>query len=198
MRQATVNVYTYDELNDIAKQKVLDEYLNFIIADLDLDHVKEDFKTICAYMGVTLKEDKRGHLCIYTGNLDYRTACDSTFEGSYECNLNAQALIEAYAPEDKTLSDIAKNLDELQSQFGYKIIGKVRLDGVTAELSDSDLQLCGSAVYRFTNQMKLLKRWLHEAFSNAYEDATSTESMIRDITANGYEFYDNGSLFEKR
>lgn len=198
MRQALVNVYTYDELNDTAKQKVLDEYLNFRIAELDLDHVKEDFKTICAYMGITLKEDKRGHLDIYTGNLDYRTACDSTFEGSYECNLNAQALIEAYAPEDETLSNIAKNLDALQAKYDYRITGNIRIDGVTAEMSDSELQLHACDLYDFIGQMKLLKRWLHEAFCNAYEDATSTESMIRDITANGYEFYDNGSLFEKR
>lgn len=46
MRQITVNLYNFDELNDDAKQKSIDKHREFLSEVMSLDYITDDAKTI--------------------------------------------------------------------------------------------------------------------------------------------------------
>lgn len=170
MKQITVNAYTFDELSDQAKQKVLNE-MSDINTDYEWwDSVYNDAETI----GIEIK----------TFDID-RGDIDCIIADSEE---TANLILKNHGESCKTYS-IASNFLEKKSKLVKKYSNGIETEKVTEDnYDDFDSEweeLMGSFDYNISKEyLKML--------SDQYEFLQSEEAIIETIQANEYLFTKNG------
>ena len=110
MRTETIEIYTFDELSDDAKDKAREWWLG---GGLDYDwyeFIFYDFLNICEILGFDVIES----------NIHFSGFCSqgdgASFTGSYKYSRGAANKIREYAPQDKVLHEIADTLQALQKR----------------------------------------------------------------------------------
>jgi hypothetical protein len=209
MRTETRTVYTFDELNDETKSKVLDNWRNNGI-DADPECIFDDFATICELIGVTLATrsvplmngDTRLKPIIYYSGFSSQGdgAC---FEGSYSYRKNSVKLLKAYAPQDSELLRIVTDLQRAQRTASYQLDATMRHSGhyshamcvsVTVDRGGRYCDVSDDQMDTITELMRDLANWLYSQLEKEYEYANSDEAITETILCNEYEFYEDGSL----
>ena len=117
----TRNLYTFDELDDNAKERARDWWRN---GGLDYDwwdSVYEDAETVGALMGIDIDR-------IYFSGFSSQGdgAC---FEGSYAYKKGGAKAVTEYAPQDSELPDIARGLQDIQKTHFYALSASVKQSG---------------------------------------------------------------------
>jgi len=197
MQLQTIKTFSFSELSESAKDSVLSNSRN-INTDYDWHNDDDDdFKSICSLLGIDVDN-------IYYSGFSSQGdgAC---FEGAYTYKSGLLKAIKEYAPIDKELHRIAKQLQ------------LVKYRGVSATIKHSGHyyhEYCTDiAVYQedkdgysdddapielsdeITELMRDLMRWLYKSLESQYEYLTSDEAIIETIEANDYQFTEDGELF---
>jgi hypothetical protein len=200
-------LYDFAELNNKAKEKALKEFADINVDDDWYSYTIEDFKAICATIGITLDTKKtyfRGF---------YSQGDGSTFQAT----VNIPQLIEnveyqrwkEYAPTLEfgfPAPDLDKRLIQLihkeSLDISPKIIGAERWYSVTADLAyqlpytphrytriEAELEKLEAWLQTVAN---MLNRFLYKSLQADYEYQTKEETVIEAIEANEYQFTADG------
>ena len=104
----TIEIYTYTELSEKAKEKALQDYIASIVYDW-WDPIYEDVMTIASLMGITI--DKIAFSGFYSQGDGAR------FTGHYTPVENALDKVKEHAPTDESLHTIAAEFDRIRADF---------------------------------------------------------------------------------
>lgn len=205
-------VYTFDELDERARERARDWYREGIPHEAWHEFVFEDFERICDILGVDLATrpvhlfggGTRAKPCIWFSGFASQGdgAC---FEGSYSYRKGASRAIRAYAPRDERLAAIAEQLQQIQRKNLYALEARVTHRGryhhehsmeISVERnSDRSQPPTADAADGVSEALRDLARWLYRQLEQEYDHQMSNELVDEDIITNGYTFTEAGSRF---
>ena len=187
----TKTVYTFDELTEEAKQKVLENLYDTNVNYEWYEFVYEDAKTIAELMGIDIDR-------IYFSGFSSQGdgAC---FEGSYSYKKCSVKNVTEYAPKDEELHRIVRELQQLQKKHFYGLTAHVKQSGHYCHANCTQINV--DSEYTPTNEdfedeiQELLKdymNWIYSQLEKEYYYQTSEEGIKETIEANEYEFTEDG------
>ena len=187
-------LYTFDELDDSAKETARQWYREGAFDWEWWDF--EDSKACGKILGIDI--DK-----IYFSGFASQGdgAC---FEGSYSYAKGAVKAIKAYAPTDKTLHQIAEDLQSIQRRYFYQLSASVKHSGHyyhenCTEISVSDdrdgygWDAGIEAEDAITEALRDFMRWIYRQLESEYEYINSDEAVDESILINEYTFDEEGN-----
>lgn len=188
-----IQLYTYDELSDTAKERVKQWVDAF---EFGAECVLDDFKTIAGMMGfydITLR---------YSGFSSQGSG--ASFTGRYKYAKGASKAIRKYAPQDAELHSIADALQALQRAHFYRITAHLSLGSgsnfyahentIAVQVDRGDDYAPESVLEDFKELARDLMRWLYAALEREYDYCNSDEYLSEHCVANGYEFTADGVI----
>lgn len=218
----TKELFTFDELSDVAKERARSWYRESRYEDTsEFDFTIEDFVTIAEIIGITFSTHEvklmsgksRTEPNIYW-SLSYSQGDGACFEGTYEHNDDSCAKIREHCNDDELLR-VTDELNRIQS--GRVLLGQPMLDAtikktdhhychentVTIDVDDvqDDWEVEGQgpsesfeeARAQIAELLKDLMRWLHKALRDEDEYRNSDEAVDESIEANEYTFDEEGN-----
>jgi len=211
MRTQQVEVYSFDDLDDNGKENARQWWRECENAESpEIDNVADDFEAIATILGITFEQrhiplmngKTRAEPCIWYSGFSSQGdgAC---FEGNYYYAKGAAKAIREYAPQDKTLHQIADDLQAIQRPAFYKLCATTRHSGhyyhagcmsVTVE-HDSDRWPTDDEQEAITEALRDFANWIYGQLEAEYEYRMSDENVDESIRCNEYEFSANGSIF---
>lgn len=208
MRKECKMVYTYDELDDSAKEKARQWYSEQVFNDSsDWEYVYEDAERMASIIGITIDDRPyktlggatRHEPCIWFSGFSSQGdgAC---FEGTYRYKKGVVAAIKAEC-SDEELIRIATALQAVQRKHFYKLRATCKHTGhyshsgcmgVDVEHSEDQYRDLGDAEDDVRQLMRDFADWIYDQLEREYDYQTSDETVEETIVANAYEFYQSG------
>lgn len=195
MRIDQVEVFTFDELSDKAKEKARDWYRQAGESDQWWDGVYEDAKDVAKLMGVDIDNigfsgfSSQGDGAHFTGSFKYAPGC-------------AKA-VKSYAATDTDLQGIAKEWQKLQAKHFYKLSGTVKQSGHYQHENCTSFEVYRDGEYASAEVeddvkevMRDLMRWIYRRLEKEWEWLNSDTQVEENILANEHEFTVNGELYK--
>lgn len=191
-------LYQFHELPEDAKQYAISTYWG---EDWDYESVFYDAKQIGKCMGIDIDDIyfrgfwSQGDGACFTGHYRYAKA-------------GVKAVME-YAPQDKELHRIAKELQDVQKKYFYKLHTTITQSGMYCHEGtmrfetihmDGDMNRydCRGPSDDDENDIKEalrdFARWIYKQLEEQYGYETSEEAVLEACEANGYEFDDKGRI----
>jgi hypothetical protein len=204
MRTETINIFTFDELDETGKERARDWWRECKAQDWHgSEFVFEDAERIAEILGIEFdtKQCSRPESKIYYSGFSSQGdgAC---FEGSYDYKPGSCKAIREYAPTDKTLHNIADTLRDVQRRYFYQLHAQCRHFGhhyhsgcmaVTVE-DTSDTWRDVSDDDTVIQAMRGFADWIYSRLESEYEFTMSAENVDESIRANEYEFTEDGTV----
>jgi hypothetical protein len=198
MQVKHVNTYKFDELEESAKDRVIDN-LYYINTGDDFWHEStiDDAKEIGKLIGIEIKN-------IYFSGFSSKGdgAC---FEGYYSYQKGGYKALKEYAPQDSELHKIAMELQTIQRKKFYAITCNVKHSGHYSHENCTEFRFYNSQYEtewidsdteeEFKEVLRDFMRWIYRQLEKEYEYQTSKKSIIETINANNYDFTVNGNLY---
>ena len=201
-------VYTFDELNERAKETARDwmrECASEFFSD-DAEMLYDDFQACAACLGIAFSSHS-----VKLMNGTTRQAPDifwsgfssqgdgASFAGSYSYVKGAPKAIRAHAPQDKELMRIADELQALQRTHAYRITAGIhqgRGNYSHAYSMKIDTEYCDYATAEAVSEcLRDFANWMYRQLEAEYDYRLSNESIDDGIRANEYTFTDDGKRF---
>ena len=183
-------LYQFHELPEDAKQYAISTYW---YEDWDYEGVFYDAKQIGKCMGIDIDD-------IY-----FRGFCSqgdgACFTGHYRYAKAGVKAVMEYAPQDKELHRIAKELQEVQRKCFYKLYATITQSGMYChegamrfEIYSCDNNYTEIEEAGLKEALRDFARWIYKSLEEQYEYETSEEAVLEACEANGYEFDEKGNL----
>ena len=205
MRIVEKTLYKYEELNDRAKQRARECYLEGGLDYSWWEFCYDDFARVAEILGIDLSQRAvplmngkcRYEPEIYFSGFNHQGS-GSSFCGTYGYAKGAVAKIKEYAPQDKELHRIAQGLQDVQRRHFYRLIAditSVRDHYIRVEVEDSENRYrdIGDAEDDVRGLMNDFNDWMFKCLQDEYEYLTSDEAAEESIIANEYEFDEYGN-----
>lgn len=204
MRTVSTEVFLFNELSEKAKEKAI--ALN---RDTNTQYgwhedVYEDAVQVAELLGITLDTKHQGKSpAIYFSGFCSQGdgAC---FEGEYRYAKGAVKEVQAYAPEDSTLLDIAKSLQETQRTHFYRLRAKTKHQGhyyhsgcMQVEVYDEESPYndIGNAEESITEDLRRFADWIYQQLEAEHTYLTSAKAVASSLEANEVEFLIDGRRY---
>lgn len=195
MRTEQVQIFTFDELSETAKEKARQWFRDASSADEWWDGTFDDVKNVAKLMGVEIERigfsgfSSQGDGAHFVGSFAYRPGCVKA--------------VTAYAPLDTRLQAIANQWQALQKHHFYKLSGTVKHSGhyQHENCTDFDVYRDGEWVNNSETEeavkevMRDFMRWIYRALEKDWDAVNSDENVDANIVANEYEFTVTGERF---
>jgi hypothetical protein len=212
MRTEKVTIYQFAELSDAAKEAAREWWRNSEIEmGLDVEFAYDDFTRVGDILGISFDQRSirlmgggtRGEPCIYYSGFSSQGdgAC---FEGYYSYAKGAPKAIRAYAPDDEELHAIADGLQALQRRNFYRLTAATKHRGhyyhsgcMSVDVEDSEHRYrdLADAEGDMTDLLRRFADWMYRQLESEYEWRMSDEQVDEAITANEYEFDEDGDRY---
>ena len=183
-------LYQFHELSEDAKQYAISTYFG---DDWDYECVFEDAKEIGKLMGIDIDN-------IYFRGFWYQGA-GASFTGGYRYAKGGVKAVMEYAPQDKELHRIAKELQEVQRKYFYKLYATITQSGTYChewtmrfEIYSCDNNYTEIEEAGLKEALRDFARWIYKRLEEQYEYETSEEAVLEACEANGYEFDSKGRI----
>lgn len=197
----TKEIFKFDELSESQKESAIQK---FYAEDWpELDHVKEDLKSVAAILGLEFETDRNGHDSVYWSGF-WSQGDGASFAGKWSYSKGMTRAIRQYAPQDETLHSIADRIAGISRRFFYNISARVNQGGrcchemtmgLDLDLPDSTSQInFSNAESDLLECFRDLARWFYRALESEYDYQTSPEAFGELCEANDYEFDKEGNL----
>lgn len=214
MRIIETKVYTFDELSDKAKERARDWWREASAGDNDFaDNVLEEAARFGELLGIEFKQTP---VKLLNGSTRYEPAIywsgfssqgdGACFEGSYAYHAGGAEAIAAEVPDgtgdsNTELNRIARKLTALQAANGYALTASitktshhythertVEIDVHAADDSEAD----EPTTEALRELLRAFMRWIYRGLETEYEYQNSAEYIDETISANEYEFTEDG------
>jgi len=210
MRTETIEIFTYDELNNDAKERARDWWRSIEAAQFDPSFAIEDAIDAARILGIEISTHAvklygggtRQEPNIWWSGVGSRDA-GACFEGHYRYATGAAKRIREFAPTDTTLHAIADELQRVQRAAFYRLTADVSHSGRhyheycaqidVSDSSDSYRDLPEGAEDGISEALRDFMRWIYRCLEADYEFALSDENVEEVIRINGYEFDEHGN-----
>lgn len=222
MYNRQVAIYTYEELDDRAKEKAREWYSSLVFEDsCDWEFVYDDAVRIANLLGINIDQRSTRLLgggsgsrpIIYFSGF-WSQGDGACFEGSYRYAKGAVAAIKketgcGYVDKDgvvhegdKELIRIATELQDIQRRHFYKLQATMKHRGhyshsgcmeVEVFHDDDRYRDIGDAEDEICQLMRDFADWIYDRLEAEYDYQTSDEAVEEAIVANEYEFLEDGS-----
>lgn len=205
-------VYELRELSEAARERARAWYRESCLDHDWHEFVYDDFETVCALLGVTLKTrpiplmggGTREKPCVYFRGF-WSQGDGASFEGAYAYAAGAARAIRAHAPKDTELHAIADALQDVQRRNFYQLAAVIRQRGrgyheYTMEIAverDSPVWqgMTADAEDAVIEAMRDLARWLYRQLEREYEYQASDTVVDETIAVNSWVFTKAGVHF---
>lgn len=174
MRTITTNLYTFAELTPDAQAVAITE----VDSEYSSDFVIDDAKAIGLLFGLEINQ------LLYAGF--WSQGDGASFTGKYRYTEGGLEAVKAYAPNDEELHEIIAQLPVIDDEVSITQHGMYFHEN--SMQMDTDNELVVTA-------LKSYAKWIYKRLEDEYEYSQSRESMVAVIEANGYEFYEDGTLY---
>ncbi|MBM9615232.1 hypothetical protein JWJ90_13175 [Desulfobulbus rhabdoformis] len=206
----TINLYSFEELSDEAKQHAIEEY-----HDINTDHdwwdcSFEQFAEVAELFGLDIRQTRKN---LINGDFRYDPTIyfsgfasqgdGACFEGRYSYKEGALKNIKKEWPQDKELHQIVASLQELQRRNFYQVHCRTKQSGhymhsgcmqVDVEhAEDSYRQVAGED--DFIQCMRNFADWIYSKLEKEHDYLTSDEQIKESLIANEYKFTENGEIY---
>jgi hypothetical protein len=202
----TKTIYTFDELDDSAKETAREWYREGAL-DYDWwDAVYEDAKEVAKRLGIEfLRKKHRGSNGpgIYFSGF-YSQGDGACFESTFKYSHGMVRAIKEYAPQDAELHRIATQMARLQRRNFYGLYGTTEHSGHYYHSGCMRVWVRNhQATYEdvnarteedFTQLLRDFADWIYERLEAEYDYLMSDESVDDTIRANEYTFTESGRL----
>ena len=204
MRTLLKNVYTYDELDEAAKQKARDWWAQHVFEDsCDWEFVYEHAVQMGNLLGINIdtRAGTRHEPCIWFSGFSSQ-GDGALFEGTYRYKKGAVKAIKAEC-NDAELIRIAQALQDVQRKHFYKLHATCSPRGHYSHSGCMDVDVyhyedqyrdIGDAEDEIRQLMRDFADWIYANLEAAYTYQTSDEVVEDAIRANGYEFDEDGGV----
>jgi hypothetical protein len=196
MRTVITKLFKFEELTEEAQKKAIENNYQINVDDTEWDDsVRDDAQTIGKIMGIDISR-------IYFSGFSSQGdgAC---FEGNYSYETGSVKKLKEYAPEDKTLHDIAERLQAIQKKHFYKLTANVKHSGHYYHEMCTDIEVYKDGNYILSDSeqeaeeelkdiLRDYMRWIYRTLEKEYDYLTGEEAIKETIIANGLEFKENG------
>lgn len=209
MHTITTTVYTFDELDERAKERARDWWRSSSFSDSnDWDHVYADAERIGSLMGIEISQrtfktvggGSGSEPCIFFSGFSSQGdgAC---FEGCYRYKKGGVKAVMSEAPTDKELARIVKALQDVQRRHFYALTASCKHRGyyqhsgcMHVEVEDDRYRYrdIGDAEDDIAQLMRDFADWIYKQLENEYEYQNSTEVVDEMLKANQYTFTEEG------
>lgn len=211
MRTETIEIFTYDELSDEAKERARDWWRSLEAYDFDPSSVLDDAINAARILGIEISTHAvklygggtRQEPKIWWSGFGSRDA-GACFEGYYGYAKGAAKRIREFAPTDTALHAIADELQRVQRGAFYRLSASITHSGrryheygMMVDVEDSADQyrdLPEGAADGIGEALRDFMRWIYRRLEDEYEFALSDENVEECIRINGYEFDEYGNL----
>lgn len=198
----TVNLYTFDELSDKAKERARDWWRQSE-GELFADTLEyEPIETAAKLLGIEFKTrdvklmggGTRAQLCIWW-TLHVQGA-GASYDATYHYARGSVKAIKAKFPTDTTLQRIAHELAETQRKYRYRITASITADSryhsldVEAQLPEYDYE--GTTTRELAEPLKSFADWIYRTIDAEYSARMEDEYVDDAIKANEYTFTADG------
>lgn len=194
-----VAVLKYDELSEAAKEKAREWWTNDGPPGEWWESVYDDFDQIAAILGIEVKDKE------FSGF--WSQGDGACFTGTYRHVPGNLKALREYAPTDRELHRIAKELNRLQKPFFYGLEATLTKSSYhyshayTVDIDVEDMRdnaPAGRGVPRETQEamaaaLRGLMQWLYKALESEYEHEVSDENVAEILQINEYDFFPDGS-----
>ena len=211
-RQITKTVYTFEELSDSAKEKARDWWRTCIDSN-DVDVGVEDAVNMAALLGIEVNTRKWTNSYGFSGeeakvywSVSGCQGDGACFEGYYSYRKGAPAAIKAEtgagredaSKGDRELLRIAEELQKIQRCNFYALTAKTTPRGnyywMDVDVSrNDDREMTEDAEETVTELMRDFASWIYHQIEQENDYLNSDEQIDEAITANEYEFDEDGS-----
>jgi hypothetical protein len=200
MQAITIELFNFNELSDDAKNKAIEKFKNDTYY-LDYDwwySTCDDIKTMLEFIGFT------------DANIQFSGFCSqgdgASFTGNYEYAKGGVKKLIEYAPNETVFIGAAKQLQELQRKYFYKIYGKVERisnyyvheNTIAFSLdyhSVNTLQSVSEIEKEITEIVRTISQEIYSKLENEYEYLMSDEAIVDYILGNEYKFTIDGEIY---
>lgn len=195
MQIIETKVYTFNELNDDAKEKARAWYRGGAL-DYDWYAAVYEYAKECAkLMGIEIYR-------IYFSGF-WSQGDGACFEGRYAYQKGAIKAIKQHAPLDTTLHHIAKDLQLAQRPAFYRLCANVKQRGHYSHSGCTDIEVYNrEAPYDDVKQEEDIKEalrdfmdWIYNQLEKEYEFQHDDAQVDESIIANEYTFTQSGKRF---
>ena len=213
MRIEQIKIYTFDELDDKAKERARDWWRNSEARSGDLfwaEFVIEDACRIAEILGIEFETQtvrlmnggKRDKPKIWWQGFGSQ-GDGASFEGNYSYAKNASKRIREYAPNDEQLHAIADALQEVQQRESYGLYARIKRHGyyyheycMDIAVRDQHDNYAGlETTEEIREQLREFARWIYRQLEAEYEYTMSDEYVDESIRINEYEFTADGKVY---
>jgi hypothetical protein len=199
----TYEVYTFKELQPEVQAEVIERYQQQAGEFFDsAEFVYENAAEIADLFGLDIntRRSKSGN---YSPNIYYSGFCSqgdgACFEGRYSYKPGALAAVKAHAPQDTTLHQIVKDLQDAQCTAFYRLTARTTQRGhyyhsgcmsVDVERTD-DADVTHDQEDAITQALRDFADWIYSELETSYDYDTSEENA-RDYLENDDAEYTAG------
>lgn len=211
-RQKCTTVYTYDELDEKAKERVRD-WFRTDYPDYDWWNCSyEDFKTVGGLLGITFDSNKKASIPIWFTGF-YQQGSGSSFAGTWYAEDVKAGKLKEHAPTDTelhrladTFAELAKENPELSATIKAKGDNWITVDVEHGETRDeivnafeydspewkAETTKDDERADTLADALRDFNRWIYKTLEAEYEYLTSDEQVAESIRINEYEFTKDG------
>ncbi|MDE3023042.1 MAG: antitoxin of toxin-antitoxin stability system [Pseudomonadota bacterium] len=203
MQVIETQVFSFDELDDSAKEKARDWWRQGGLDYKWFDCVYEEFQTITAMLGVTIttQRESKSPAIYFSGFCSQGDG--ASFEGVYKYKAGAVAKIKEYAPQDEELHKIAQQMQDIQCANFYQLTARITQSGqychrytMRVDVSrQDDRDVSGKTQDALTECFRDLAHWLYKCLETEYDYLMSDEQVDELIRVNEYTFTEAGKRF---
>lgn len=197
MRIIETKIYHFEELSPEAKEKAIQNARECLEFSDYAGYIIEDAKTIAALMGWDISEVH------YSGF--YSQGDGACFVGGMHYKDNCLTSVQAYAPTDTVLHNIAKRWQELQQSNEFTLSADVMHSGryfheycTEFDCFDSRAQDGFVESTETEDDIKEITRefmhWIYKQLHNEFEFQTSDSNIAEMLINNEYEFTEDGGI----
>lgn len=195
MRKVEVEVFTFDELSESAKDRAREWFRQGIEFDT-IDIIECTILDAAKILGITIDRRRTGYAIDWDTN-----PVGAAFVGSWRASDVKPGVIQKEWPKESTLHVIARDLEAVAAEFpdayadcdtGRGCSQRVEAYAEAGEDSDD----CGDDVAQLVvDSLTSFAHWMATTIAAEYEYQYSDECVNESIKANGYEFTADGEVY---
>lgn len=212
MQTIEKTIYKFDELDDSAKDKARDWYRSSVFTEShEWEFCFDDAVTCAAILGIEIDTRTWTNPSGFSGSepkIYFSGFCSqgdgASFVGNYRYMKGAAKAIRQHAPDDKTLHTIADTLQAIQKRNFYRLRASITQSGpyyhaytmrIETEDCENEYRDLRGDDQAIDACMRDFADWIYSQLENEYDYQSSDEAIDEAITANEYEFNEDGSCY---
>ncbi len=213
MQTIQTNVFTFDELDERAKERARDWWREANAGEtFQFKYIIDDAAEVLKILGFELKTrdiplmsgKTRAEVCIYWSGFCSQ-GDGASFEARYKYKSGSAQAVRAYAPKDERLHKIADRLQAIQKSFFYKLFADIFTRGnytheyamqINADYEKDETRDISEAEADILECARDLARWIYKNLDEQNDYMNENEYIDECLITNEYTFTETGKRFD--